>query len=509
MRAAGKLGESQIRLRYSGMILFAFRLFSVGTSLLFTLMITRSVSPEDYGIYGNFGDVISYFTLASTVIPFWVTRFVARGHPGSSKTGLVANLSVAAISALIYLFMLGWIMSAFQIGGEYFAFYSAGVALIFAAHLSAVLEAILYSKRPEALGFGLFVFEISRVFFGFLIILVLRFGLIGILLSHVTAILIQSIFYLRLLMREFVGDIRWDYVREWLKGSLLNIYGIIGGRILTLANIFLFIYCGELSRAYYGASSAIASIIGYSSSLAFALYPKLLSGAEAKDVELSLKMVLMFAIPMSLGAITLSEEILLILGQSYGPAWRALIILALNMLVSAPSSVFDSVISGMERLDAEAKISYRGVVRSRLFLLLTLYYVQAAIVTPLSYAIFSSVSLDALAAVVYLAIISTIANIIITLAKYALAKRCLKFSIPWASIAKYLGVSLIMALILYLLQTPARLTITVAKTLFGGLVYFLILLAVDRETREIARLVRGKASRMLNQIGLMENEFEG
>ncbi|MEM2527573.1 MAG: hypothetical protein QW825_04805, partial [Candidatus Bathyarchaeia archaeon] len=160
-------------------------------------------------------------------------------------------------------------------------------------------------------------------------------------------------------------------------------------------------------------------------------------------------------------------------------------------------------------LDAEAKISYRGVVRSRLFLLLTLYYVQAAIVTPLSYAIFSSVSLDALAAVVYLAIISTIANIIITLAKYALAKRCLKFSIPWASIAKYLGVSLIMALILYLLQTPARLTITVAKTLFGGLVYFLILLAVDRETREIARLVRGKASRMLNQIGLMENEFEG
>ncbi|MEM1587171.1 MAG: hypothetical protein QXX99_06615 [Candidatus Bathyarchaeia archaeon] len=503
------MGVGQIRLRYSGFILFAFRLASVGTSLLFTLMITRSISPEEYGIFGNFGDVVSYFTLASTIVPFWVTRFVARGHPGSSKTGLVANLLVAALSAMIYLSALGWIMGALQIGREHFIFYLAGVALIFAVHLSAVLEAILYSKRPETLGFGLFVFEISRVFLGFLIILIFRLGLIGILFSHVTATLIQSIFYLRLLLREFVGGIRWDYVRVWLKGSLLNVHGIISGRILTLANIFLFIYCGELSRAYYGASSAMASIIGYSSSLAFALYPKLLSGAEAKDAELSLKMVLMFAIPMSLGAIVLSEEILLILGQSYGPAWLALTILALNMLVSAPSSVFDSVISGIERLDADAKISYRRVVRSRLFLLLTLYYVQAAIVTPLSYLIFSSMPLYALTAVVYLAIISTIANIIVTLAKYVLARRCLKFSIPWVSIVKYLSVSLIMALILCLLQTPARLTITVAKTLFGGLVYFFILLAVDRETREIARLVVGKASKMLNEIGLVENEFKG
>lgn len=509
MWAADKLGRGQIRLRYSGFILFAFRLISVGTSLLFTLMITRSVPPEDYGIYGNFGDVISYFTLASTIIPFWVTRFVARGHSGSSKTGLVANILVAAISATIYLSMLGWIMSTFQISREYFTFYSAGAALIFANHLSAVLEAILYSKRPETIGFGLFVFEISRVFLGFLLILVFRLGLIGILSSHITAILIQSMFYLRLLLREFIGDIRWDYVKEWFKGSLLNIYGIISGRILTLANIFLFIYCGELSRAYYGASSAIASIIGYSSSLAFALYPKLLSGAEAKDVELSLKMVLMFAIPMSLGAIVLSEEILLILGQSYSLAWRALIILALNMLVSVPSSIFDSVISGTEMLDADAKISYRGVIKSRLFLLLTLYYVQAAVVVPLSYAIFSLMPLDALTAVIYLAIISTITNIIITLVKYALARKCLKFSIPWVSVIKYLSASLIMALILCLLQTPARLTITVAKTLLGGLIYFLVLLAVDRETREIARLARGETSRMLNQLRLMGNEFKG
>ena len=486
--------EDSIRLRYSGFILFLFRLISVGTGLLNTLIITRNVSIEEYGIFNNINDVLSYFTLVAMVIPFWVTRFVARRHPGSSKTGLVVNTIIATTAATLYIFMIPGILHALQICGEYLATYMVGVFLIIENHIVAVLEAILRSRRPETIGFGLFVFEVSKVPLVFLFIVILGMKLMGALIGLTLAFLIQIVFYLRYLMPLFKGKIRWDYVKEWFKASLLNIYNIVGGRILMLTNIFLF-SVSELSRAYYGASQAISSIIGYSFYLAFALYPKLLSGGGEEDVTTSLKMVLMFAIPMTLGAITLSGDILSILNVSYRVAKPVLMALSLNAFLTTLSLVFGSIISGTEKIDVSAKISCKEIIKSKLFLSITLIYVQAAIVVPSTYLIFTSVSLDALTAAVYLASINVPANVIVMLAKYMIARKCLKFTIPWMNIGKYFIASLPMVLALYLLQTPVRLTVTVAKVLFGALIYFLILSMIDEETKRIIRFVKKEAAK--------------
>ena len=487
--------ENSIRLRYSGFVLFLFRLISVGTGLLNTLIITRNISIEEYGLFNNLNDILSYFTLAATIIPFWTMRFVARRHPGASKTGLVINTIIATIAAALYLFTISGILYALQIREEYLTTYMIGVFLIFENYLVVVLEAILRSKRPETIGFGLFVLEISKVPLSFLFIVILRIGLIGALLGLTLASLIQIIFYLKYLMHSFSGKIRWDYAKEWFKASLLNIYNIVGMRILALTNIFLFIYIGELSRAYYGASQSIASIISYSSYLAFALYPKLLSGGGKEDVTTSLRMVLMFAIPMTLGAITISEDILSILNISYKVAKPVLMALSINAFLTTLSLIFSSVISGTEKIDVSAKISYREIVRSRLFLSITLIYIKAAMVVPSTYLLFTSMPLDALTAAVYLALINILANILVMLAKYVIARRCLKFMVPWISIGKYFAASLLMAFVLYLLRTPARLTITVAKTLFGALIYFLVLFIIDEETRRIIRFVKREAAK--------------
>jgi len=489
------LTEGQIRLRYSGLVFFFFRLFSVGTGLLFTLMLTRSITLEEYGIYSNLNDILSYFTLSSSIIPFWVTRFIARQRPGAAETGLVMNILIAAISAASYLLVIPWAVRAMKISWVYLPAYIAGAIVIFGSHLVAVLEAILYSKRPETLGFGIFIFETSRVLLGLSLLIALRLGLIGAIIGLAAAFLIQSLFYLlKYLLREFKFGlrVRWDYVREWLKASAINVYGIVSGRILALANIFLFIYAGELSRAYYGAASAIASIIGYSSSLAFALYPKLLSKADTghEDVVLSLKMVLMFAAPMAVGAITLSEELLSILNVSYSVAKPILIILATDALLSAFSSIFGSIVSGTEKFDIDTRILFRDIVKSKLFLLLTLHYVQATIVALPAYIFLSSVALNALEAAEYLALITLIANIFITMARYMIAKRCLEFRVPWLSIGKYFAASIIMALILHVFQMPARLLFTLFRIFFGALIYFAALLKIDKEAREFLSQLR-------------------
>lgn len=488
--------EEKIRLRYSGFIMFLFRLISVGTGLLFTLMVTRSIQPEEYGIYNNLGDVLSYFTLASAIIPFWVTRFVARQQRGSCKTGVATNTLVGVASTIVYLLAISSIMSSFQIDWKYLPIYLAAAFIIIEHHILAVFEATLHAKRPETLGFGLFALEISKVLLGFLIVINMKAGLMGVLIVLILAFSTQALFYLKYLLHEFREKIVWAYAKEWFKASLLNVYGIVGGRILALANLILFIYGGELSRAYYGVSSVIASIIGYSSSLAFALYPKLLSGAELKDVTLSIKMVLMFAVPMTLGAIILSKELLLILNPLYSFARAILIILSLCNLFSVLSSLFESIISGTEKLDAEAKISYSMAIRSKLFLLLTLNYIQAAIVVPSTYILLKSLSPDALSSALYLAVVNAVANILTTLAKYAIARRCMEFSIPWMKIGEYLGASLIMALVVYVFQAPARLSITVFRILTGALVYFLVLSAIDKETRGIINLVKREAAKI-------------
>ncbi|MEM2913208.1 MAG: hypothetical protein QXR06_02560 [Candidatus Bathyarchaeia archaeon] len=493
------MSGSRIRLRYSGLMLFLFRLLSVGTGLLFTLLVTRNITLEEYGVYSNIGDTLSYFTLASAIIPFWVTRFTARGHQDAPKTGLIINLLVASASAAVYLITIPNILGILQVSSKYFLTYSVGVFLIVENHVQAVLEAIFYPKRPEMMAFGLLVLEIGKVSLGFLLIIGFRTGLIGVLFSLIASYLVQILFYVRDIWREILGRIRWDYAKRWFKASLINIYGIIGGRILIFANILLFVYGGELARAYYGASSAIASIVGYSSSLSFALYPKLLSEVNPSDVSSSLKMVLMFALPMCTGAIVLSEPLLLILNPLYAVAKPILILLSLNALFLATSSVFDSIISGTERLDADEKISYRKMVRSRLFLLQTLTYAQAAVIVPLTYLILAVGMPDALTAAEYLAIINVLTNLFTIIAKYIIASRCLKFDIPWVSLIRYLSASLVMSLVLYLTPTLARLSMVVVKVLFGALVYFSLVLLVDNEARKMLKMTKDFASREISE----------
>src|SRR3990170_266850 len=88
------LARKEIRLQYTGYVIFAAKLIGVATGLIFQFMLARAIpldSPE-YGIWGNINYVLPYFTLLAGVVPFWVMRCVARGQKRATKTGLGINL---------------------------------------------------------------------------------------------------------------------------------------------------------------------------------------------------------------------------------------------------------------------------------------------------------------------------------------------------------------------------------------------------------------------------------
>ncbi|MDH5770242.1 MAG: hypothetical protein OEZ25_03000, partial [Candidatus Bathyarchaeota archaeon] len=199
-------------------------------------------------------------------------------------------------------------------------------------------------------------------------------------------------FYIKLTAKELKESVRWSYLKEWLKVSPINIYSVVGSRIAAFTLIFLFVHGGELARAYYGAAATFANVAGYSSLLAFALYPRLLSGSSSEDVSVSLRLVMMLAIPMTTGVMVLSDSYLTILKVDFAEARPVLLLLAISALCLTLSQVFNSVALGTERVDAKAKIAFRELVRSRLFLLFTLPYIESVVTLPATFFVLTSIA---------------------------------------------------------------------------------------------------------------------
>ena len=489
--------KSRIRLKYSGLVVFASNLLSAVTGLVFILMITRSTSTEEFGIWGNINDIFSYFLLLASFIPFWTTRFIVREHAGSAKTGLIANVFISIAVASVYLTLVPIILATLQISSAYTILYMVLSIQILAPYTIYALEAVLRAKQPQTIGYGLLVYEVCRVVLGFILIMHLKLGLLGAIYSIVSSFLIQITFYIKLLAKELEEKVKWSYLREWLKASPINIYSMIGNKIAMFTLIFLFVYGGELARAYYGAAATVASVVGYSSFLAFALYPRLLSGSSLEDVSISLKMVMMFAIPMTAGIIVLSDSYLTILKLVYAEARPVLIILAINYLFGCISGVFGVIVFGTEGVDVKAKIPFRELIRSRLFLLFTLPYIQSAVTLPTTFFILTFIAKTSLEAATYLAIITLLASSTVLIVTYIIARKCLVFNFPWKNVSKFVLASVVMATVLLVIPHPTKLSITVASTLLGAAVYIAVLLLIDKETKSLAKSMLQEATHIL------------
>jgi O-antigen/teichoic acid export membrane protein len=489
------LTKNEIRVQYSGFIVFVAKMLSVATGLVFTLMLTRSTTQDQLGIWGNINDILAYFAFLASALPFWTMRFAARDKKGSIKTGLIANLAISIIATVIYLPTIPIIMSLLHISETYIIIYLIASMQIIENYLITMLEACLRAKKPQTIGYGLLVEEFSKILIAYILIIRLQQPLLGALISLTIAFTIQIVYYFKLLSKELRQPVKWSYVKEWLKGSTINIYYLVGDRIAALVFIILIAYnplAGPQARGIYLAAMTIANVITYSSFLSFALYPKLLAESNVQDIITSLKTVLMFAIPMAAGAIALSDSYLTTLNETYRQAATVLTILAINALVQTISAFFSSVLYGFERIDEKAKIPLRRLVKSPLFKAFTLPYVHSAITLPATFYLLTNFAKDQpISAAIYVGIIDTIARSVTFLALYIIIWKMVKIGIPWMNITKYIVASAVMGLFLFfiIIPHPTRLSVILGMTVIGAVIYFALLSAIDKETRKLIRSI--------------------
>jgi O-antigen/teichoic acid export membrane protein len=489
------VSKSELRIQYSGLIIFAAQLVSVVTGMAFILLLTRNMATNQYGVWSNIFDVTGYFLLFSGFVPFWATRFVARGEEGAAKTALLANLTVALASAAIYIPLAPIIAGSLHINEtSVYVLASAQIVTVYAVN---TLESCLRAKKPQAIGYGLLLEEAVKLSLAYLFIVRFHQLFIGAMLSLILSASFQTLFYMKLLSKDLRQKVQWSYVREWLKGSTAILYNAVGGQLANFVFILLIIYGTQSGRADYQAAATFATIIGYSSSLAFALYPKLLAENSLKEITASLKTVLMFALPLVAIVISMSPSLLTVLKISYREAWPLLIVLSIDALISLISTFYTNVIYGVERLDEEAKIPLRKLIRSKMFKLLTLPYVQAAITLPTAlYILTQLVNGQAVQAATYVAIIIMAAHAVMLLLTYLIMGTSVRIVVPWRNIGKYVFASAVTAVILYVVPHPATLALTFVTVIVGAAIYAALLLAIDKDARMLVRSI-------LQEIGLV------
>ena len=247
------VAKSDIRLQYSGFVIFAAKMLSVITGLMFQFMVAWSTTNEQYDIWFNINDVLAYFTILMGVAPFWVMRFVARGKEGATKTGFVTNLAVSAISTIVYLAFIPFFLPMLGISGDFLPVYLIASLQIVELYSLTLFEGCLQATTPHSIGYGLLVQQFAKVALGYVLIVQMGQPLMGASVATIAAISIQLFYYTQILAGQFKQKIQWGYVKQWVKGSIANIYNVIGGQMLAYVFIMLYEMGGDGARGRYGA----------------------------------------------------------------------------------------------------------------------------------------------------------------------------------------------------------------------------------------------------------------
>ncbi|MFX0105685.1 MAG: hypothetical protein ACFE75_09355 [Candidatus Hodarchaeota archaeon] len=484
---------SRIRLRYSGLIIFCSKIFSVFTGLAFTVIVTRNLSISDFGVWQYLTLIFTYVIFPANLIPYWATRFYARGSE-VAKTGVIGNL-ILSIPAFIFFIIIAFPASK-VVDANMIYFYMIS-SQIFLNYLILSLESLAIGRRPYLIGYGIIVFELSKISFAILLFQFVRLGFMGAIIAVILAHLIQLIFLLHLFRGEFKNKFQWKTLKNWLHSSWLPLYSLFETFIYNLDLLILAILTKNSEPlALYKVAFTVAVVIRYSSTISTAIYPKLLSGGNQKDIEGILKITYMFAIPMAVGSFILAEPILYIFKPEYTTAAPILRMMAPWALINSLIILSGQIIRGTETVDSEyiyMKFSFKRLLKSKLFTWPLYRYVRSGVLLILTYA-FITFILNSYqeriylytAMVCFLAKFISDAGLLVFALKFS--RDAMFFHIPYVSLVKYFLSACIMGIIIWSIN-PFRFIATIFTIGLGALIYFTSLFLLDVESRRLFKQI--------------------
>ena len=364
-----------IRVTYSGLLGLAVAMGGMLAGLAFTIIVTRQLSPEEFGTWAVIGSMTSYSIAAEPVISYWTTRQVARGKP-VGKTSMLSTSMFAGGSVPVYL------LSVHLFAGIESAFFDSmllGALLIPVLFVQDTLTAVNMGHRPHGVSVAMAAFQATKIPAGLALVFFLGLGLDGAILAVFAAHLVDIAVQLRYARSRLAAGLDLSYLRGWIRQAWVPLYGRIPGVLSTLDIILYTVITGSVvGAAYYAAALVVAKMVGRTNHVFQALYPKLLAEGSREHISESFTLTMYFAIPMLALSALFSRHGLFLLNPEYVAAWAAGVLLAIALFMQVLTNFSKRVLMGTDDVDLEERPSYSALLKSRLFLVATIenvYYV--------------------------------------------------------------------------------------------------------------------------------------
>jgi O-antigen/teichoic acid export membrane protein len=502
------MGE-RIRLRYSGLVLFAARIIGTLVGLGFLFFVVKNLSTDEVGAWTWISRIVSYTLIPAAIVNFWVGRFVAR-DPENSKTALVVNTLLMLPFLVSYIILIPVLSSTVQAS---YIIYLAAALLIPLNYLAQAMSYVGGAIKPEYYGYSEIVYEPVKLFFAFVLVVVLDLAVLGAVLTVEIALAMQFLSLIILSRRHFHSGFRKDVAKQWLSYSWLSGYISESTVLLSFdAAIVVALVGAQLSSkaaadvlAYFGVALSVSALVGLAGAIAGNLTTKLLRGGGAADVEVILKMTLLFGIPILAGGFLLARPIIYIFPPTYLAAVSIVRVLMLSVFLDMISSIADSVVQGTVNVD-RGKAGFKQLAKSKLFLLPSINFLTGASYLIVLYLVLSSTLAGPSPSSYQLAFLWSIVLLLIKLPfvlyKFWLSKKVSRFRIPYKAIAKYSIGAIAMGIVLiymiyftpFLVYDPSKKAleyIPYPLTLIGigAITYLAVMLAIDKEFRQLVSIV--------------------
>ena len=428
---------SSIRVTYTGLISFVVGIISVITGLVFTIIVSRQLTQDEFGMWSLIGVLAGYVFIFGPIVNYWTTRQTARGID-SGKTAVVSSSMFSVIGLFVY-FIIAYFVGMQPDVDEEILFFAA--ILVPIEFFRTVLVAITRGYRPQTEEYSFIVFEIFKIPLALVLIFYLDMGLIGVIITTSIASLVSITVLLIRTYKKIQSKFNVDHFKKWLKLFWVPTYPHLQS-ILNQTDILIFtVITGSVSGvAYWGASMGVSKIVRHSMKINVALYPKLLSGGKKEFFEENITRVFYFAFPLAAMSFVFSEPALFTLNPLYKVASPVILFMVPMIFLRNLEKIFRGALTGVEKIDMNEKANFKDYLKSKLFFLPTITNIQLCaylIVLLISLLLLNTSSSNDLDLVIIWSIIALVSQIPSTLYHYVLVRREFSPKIDINTLLKY------------------------------------------------------------------------
>ena len=487
---------SEIRVTYSGLISLVMGLGTVVTGMIFILIVTRSLTPEELGTWGLIGGLVTYVIVLEPIISYWTTREIAR-DVNSGKTAVVSSGFFSAIGFVSFLIIAFFVST--PTGANVDILFVAGLMIPF-TFLNRTLSAIAIGWKPQLNSYGILSLDIAKLPAAMIFVYYMDMGLIGAIMSMIIATSV-SILVLAITSRTKIRQsFKKDYLKNWLKHAWIPSYMKSAQFMIFDVLIFSLLTGSVIGLAYWVAATTIGTIVRHSNQITKGVYPKLLSGGNKKHLQSNLMKLFFFAFPFMGFSIAFAKPGLFILNPIYDVAVVVVIFITFRSFLHMLNGAFTQALQGIEKVDTK-KSTQKEYLKSKLFYLPSIRMIRRGVyLGSMTTGIFILIQTGAseIELVIYWALISALAQLPFTIYFYYLVRKNFPLSLDVVTIGKYLlttitifgGIHFLMEEYLVYDSNIFQFLLNLLPFLFlGFFVYLGITYATDKDTRKLFKAI--------------------